>query len=98
MHSSDKVCSILTQVKLLSMVFTISCSIPTSWLITMAEWWPYKWHSDLAQYWWIGVRQSFLQGVPVAQWIDYNNHKKTQVDSKLSDLLLIKCVDLKFEC
>ena len=76
MHSSDKVLLILRQVKVLSMVFTFPCSLPASWLMTMAEWLPYKWHLDLAQYWWIGVRQSFLRGVPVAQWIDYNNHNK----------------------
>ena len=39
MHSSDKVLlNPYTQSKMLSMVFTIPCSIPASWLMTMAEW------------------------------------------------------------
>ena len=39
MHSSDKaLLNPYTQSKVLSMVFKILCSIPASWLITMAEW------------------------------------------------------------
>ena len=49
-------------------------------------WWPWlsgnhQWHSDLNQYWWIGVRLSCLQWDLCAQWLDYNinnniNNKK----------------------
>ena len=35
-----------------------------------------KWQSSLTQYWWIGVRQSFLNRVIEPQWIDYNNQIK----------------------
>ena len=37
------------------------------WVFWVAQY-SYEWHSDLAQSWWIGVRQSVPQGIPVAQF------------------------------